>query len=154
MSLRIALVLAALLCSPLVRADIFKCVDEAGHVTYTNSKTSARGCSVLARDQAVSSVPSGGGRPAAQSASVGSASSGSAGFPRVDAGTQKARDTDRRRILEEELGAEQSALDVASRQLAEQDSARRGGDRQPLKDKIQLHERNIEALKREISNLR
>lgn len=154
MSLRTSLVLAALLCSPLVRADIFKCVDEAGHVTYTNSKTSARGCSVLARDQAVSSVP-GGGRPAAQSASTGAASSGSAGFPRVDAGTQKARDTDRRRILEEELGSEQGALDAASRQLAEQDPARRGGDRlQPLKDRIQLHERNIEALKREISNLR
>lgn len=153
MSLRITLLLAALLCSPLVRADIFKCLDEAGHVTYTNSKTSAKGCSVLARDQAVSLVPGGGGRPAPQPAAGGAGSS--AGFPRVDASTQKARDTDRRRILEEELGSEQKALDAANRQMAEQDSARRGGERlQPLKDRVQLHERNIEALKREISNLR
>lgn len=149
------MVLAALLCSPLVRADIFKCVDEAGHVTYTNSKTSSKGCSVLARDQAVSSV-SGGGRPAVPAPSSGGAAGGSGGFPRVDVGTQKARDSDRRRILEEELHSEQGALDAANRQLAEQDGARRGsGDRQPpLRDKVQLHERNIEALKREISNLR
>ena len=91
----------------------------------------------------------------AQPASVGSGASGSVAFPRVDAGTQKARDTDRRRILEEELGSEQAALDAASRQMAELDAARRGGERlQPLKDRVRLHERNIEALKREISNLR
>lgn len=154
MSPRTTLVLAALLCSPLVHADIYKCVDEAGHVTYTNSKTSSKGCSVLARDQAVSSVP-GAARPAASSASSGGAAGGSAGFPRVDAGTQKARDTDRRRILEDELNSEQGALEAASRQLAEQDASRRASERlQPLRDRIQLHERNVEALKREISNLR
>lgn len=146
--------LAALLFSPLVRADIFKCVDEAGHVTYTNSRTSSKGCSVLARDQAVSSVP-GTVRPVVPSAPANGASGGSAGFPRVDAGTQKARDTDRRRILEDELSAEQRALDAASHQLAELDGARRGGERlQPLRDRVQLHERNVEALKREISSLR
>lgn len=149
------MVLAALLCSPLARADIFKCVDEAGHVTYTNSRTTAKGCSVLARDQAVSSV-SGAMRPATQPAAAGGAVGGSAaGFPRVDAGTQKTRDTDRRRILEDELNAEKGAFDAATRQLTELDASRRGsGDRQSLLDKIQLHERNVEALKREISNLR
>ena len=149
-------------CSPLVRADIFKCVDEAGHVTYTNSKPSGKGCSTLARDQAVSSVP-GGGRPAAASAPSSGASSASVGFPRVDSGTQKARDTDRRRILEEELATEQRALDGAQKQLTEQEAVRYGDERnyqkvldrlQPFKDKVHLHERNIEALKREIGNLR
>ncbi len=162
MTLRISLLLAALLCSPLVRADIFKCVDEAGHVTYTNSKPSGKGCSTLARDQAVSSVP-GGGRPAAASAPSSGASSASVGFPRVDSGTQKARDTDRRRILEEELATEQRALDGAQKQLTEQEAVRYGDERnyqkvldrlQPFKDKVHLHERNIEALKREIGNLR
>lgn len=162
MSPRIILLLAALLCSPLACADIFKCVDDAGHVTYTNSKTSSRGCSVLARDQAVSSVP-GSGRPAAQPMPASGASSTGAGFPRVDVGTQKARDTDRRRILEDELASEQGALEAAHRQLGEQDDGRRGNERasqkmserlQPFRDKIQLHERNVEALKREISNLR
>jgi hypothetical protein len=162
MTLRISLLLAALLCSPLVRADIFKCVDEAGHVTYTNNKPSGKGCNTLARDQAVSSV-SGGSRPVAAPSPSNGASSGSAGFPRVDSGTQKARDTDRRRILDEELAAEQRSLEGAQKLLAEQEAVRYGDERnyqrvldrlQPFKDKVQLHERNVEALKREIGNLR
>ena len=159
MNTRILLLLATLLCSPLARADVYKCVDEAGHVTYTNSKTSGKGCSTLARDQAVSSVPSG-PRPAAVGAPQNGASSGGAGFPRVDTGTQRARDGDRRRILEGELSAEQKSLDAARQELDEQQLSRyangaAGGERlQSGKDKVQLHERNVEALRREIGNLR
>ena len=165
MNPRLLLLLAALCCSPLARADIFKCVDEAGHVTYTNSRGPGKGCTTLARDQAVSSVPGGSGlaRPAPGLAPQSGASSGAAGFPRVDSGTQKARDGDRRRILDQELSTEQRSLDAARRELDEQASARNGADRnsaraaerlQPFRDKVQLHERNIEALRREISNLR
>ena len=162
MNPRLLLLLAALSCSFAVRADIFKCVDEAGHVTYTNSRAPGKGCTTLSRDQPVSSVPGGSGlsRPAAASspAPQGGASTGSAGFPRIDSGTQRARDTDRRRILEQELSAEQQGLDAARRELDEQVSARNGGGNsvraQPLRDKVQLHERNIEALRREIANLR
>lgn len=159
MNTRILLLLATLLCSPLARADVYKCVDEAGHVTYTNTKTSGKGCSTLARDQAVSSVPSG-PRPAAVGAPQNGASSGGAGFPRVDTGTQRARDGDRRRILEGELSAEQKSLDAARQELDEQQLSRyangaAGGERlQSGKDKVQLHERNVEALRREIGNLR
>ena len=159
MNKRILLLLATLLCSPLARADVYKCVDEAGHVTYTNTKTSGKGCSTLARDQAVSSVPSG-PRPAAVGAPQNGASSGGAGFPRVDTGTQRARDSDRRRILEGELSAEQKSLDAARQELDEQQLSRyangaAGGERlQSGKDKVQLHERNVEALRREIGNLR
>ena len=123
MNKRILLLLATLLCSPLARADVYKCVDEAGHVTYTNTKTSGKGCSTLARDQAVSSVPSG-PRPAAVGAPQNGASSGGAGFPRVDTGTQRARDGDRRRILEGELSAEQKSLDAARQELDEQQLSR------------------------------
>ena len=162
---RLLLLLAALSCSPLARADIFKCVDEAGHITYTNSRASGKGCTVLSRDQAVSSVPGGGGlaRPAPAPAPQSGASAGAAGFPRSDSGTQRARDGDRRRILDQELSTEQRSLDAARRELDEQESARNGADRnsaraaervQPFRDKVQLHERNIEALRREISNLR
>lgn len=165
MNPRLLLLLAALLCSPSVRADIFKCVDGAGHVTYTNSRVSGKGCTTLSRDQPVSLVPGGSGlaRPAPVPAPQGGASAGAAGFPRIDSGTQKARDGDRRRILDQELSAEQRSLDVARRELDEQEAARNGPDRnsaraaervQPFRDKVQLHERNIEALRREISNLR
>ena len=165
MTPRITLLLASLLCSPLAIADIYKCVDEAGHVTYTNNKPTGRGCNTLSRDQAVSSVP--GPSVPSRTASVpslqGGASSAGTGFPRVDPSTQKARDNDRRRILEDELTAEQKSLDAARKELEEQEAVRYGNERnyqkvldrlQPYKDKVQLHERNIEALRREISNLR
>ncbi len=163
MNPRLLLLLAALSCSPLARADIFKCVDEAGHITYTNSRASGKGCTVLSRDQAVSSVPGGSGLARPAPAPQSGASVGAAGFPRIDSGTQKARDGDRRRILDQELSTEQRSLDAARRELDEQESARNGADRnsaraaervQPFRDKVQLHERNIEALRREISNLR
>ena len=86
-----------------------------------------------------------------------------AGFPKVDGDTQKARDNDRRKILEQELATEQKNLDQAKKELAEQEAVRTGDERnyqrvierlQPFKDKVALHERNIEALKKEIGNLK
>ena len=142
-----------LLAIPLARADVFKCVDEDGHVTYTNTKPSPKAkCSMLSRDQRVSTVP---GRAASTPSP--------AGFPKVDGDQQKARDNDRRKILDQELAAEQKNLEQAKKDLADQEAVRTGDERnyqrvierlQPYKDKVALHERNIEALKKEIGNLR
>ena len=135
-------------------ADIYKCVDNAGHVTYTNQKSSAKGCSLLSKDQAVSTVS--GPKPAARQATPSS-------FPRVDGDTQKQRDNDRRKILEQELSAEEGNLEQAKKELAEQEAVRSGDEKnyqrvldrlQPYKDKVALHERNINALKKEIANLK
>jgi hypothetical protein len=135
-------------------ADIYKCVDDAGHVTYTNQKSSAKGCSLLSKDQAVSTLS--GPRPAARQATPSS-------FPRVDSDTQKQRDTDRRKILEQELATEQANLEQAKKELADQEAVRSGNEKnyqrvldrlQPYKDKVALHERNIDALKKEITNLK
>ncbi len=143
-----------LLAIPLANADVFKCVDEDGHVTYTNSKPFPKAkCTTLSRDQRVSTVP---GRAATPTPSP-------AGFPKVDGDTQKARDSDRRKILEQELSAEQKNLELARKELADQEAVRTGDERnyqrvierlQPYKDKVALHERNLEALKKEIGNLR
>lgn len=142
--------MAAAVAATASHADVYKCVDADGHVTYTNTKSSAKGCKVLSQDQRVSTVP-------------GRATPSPAGFPKVDGDTQKARDSDRRKILEQELGTEQQYLDQARKELAEQEAVRSGDERnyqrvldrlQPYKDKMALHERNIEALKKEIANLR
>jgi hypothetical protein len=142
-----------LLIVPLVWADVYKCVDEDGHVTYTNAKPSPKAkCTTLSRDQRVSTVP---GRAAATPSP--------AGFPKVDGDTQKARDSDRRKILDQELAAEQKSLEQAKKELAEQEAIRTGDERnyqrvldrlQPYKDRVALHERNIEALQKEIRNLK
>lgn len=151
---KIAITAALLATAPMAWADVYKCLDDEGHVTYTNTKPSPKAkCTAISRDQRVSTVP---GRAAPATPSP-------AGFPKVDGATQKARDNDRRRILEQELTTEQRNLDHAKKDLADQEAIRTGDERnyqrvlerlQPFKDKVALHERNIEALKKEIGNLK
>ncbi len=140
--------------SALAHAEVYKCIDSGGRVTYTNDRSLARNCVRLQADQAVSSVPA--PRPGAGSAPA-------AAFPRVSPADQRARDDSRRRVLENELSAEEGALGEAEKALAEQEAVRFGDERnyqkvldrlQPFKDKVELHKRNIEALRREISGLR
>lgn len=134
-----------------VQADIFKCTDAEGHITYSN--VALKSCKKLTLDPVPTGVP----------AKAASKTPTPATFPKVEESTQKARDTDRRRILETELSAEQQNLEQARKALAEQESLRSGDERnyqkvldrlQPFKDKVALHERNIAAISREISNLR
>ena len=83
-------------------------------------------------------------------------------FPRVDPGTQKGRDDVRRKVLGEELATEEQLL-------AESRVAYANGAPVPLPEEasnaekyreriaryrqaVQLHERNIEALKKELAN--
>jgi septal ring factor EnvC (AmiA/AmiB activator) len=140
------------------QADIYKCVDEQGGVTYTNDKPAPgrKGCSVLSREQPISTVPA---TPVRKSSATPTPSN----FPRVEEGTQRARDSDRRKILDQELATEEKSLEEARKALAEQESIRQGDERnyarvlerlQPFKDKVALHERNIEAIKKEIAGLR
>jgi hypothetical protein len=77
----------------------------------------------------------GGSRPAA------SPVASPASFPRVDGAAQRARDDDRRAILDEELRAEEKKL---------ADLRRDAGSRED----IGRAEKNVEALKREIANIR
>lgn len=86
------------------------------------------------------------------------------GLPRVDSATQKGRDELRRKVLQDELAAEQKLL-------LESRSAYANGAPPPLPDEasqpqryaeriarlrqaLQLHERNIEALRRELGSTR
>lgn len=141
-------------------ADIYKCEDDAGHVTYTNQKPSSKGCKMLSRDQPVTTVPGSGSSSGSKAAAKQPTPSS---FPRVDGNTQKQRDNDRRTILEKELATETQNLEAAKKELAAQEAVREGDEKnyqrvldrlQPYKDKVALHERNIAALQKEIANLR
>ena len=92
-------------------------------------------------------------------ASGAAANPSPAGFPKVQEDTQKARDGDRRHILEQELAGEQRSLEQARKELAEQEALRTANDgRQdrilPYKDRVGQHERNIQAIQKELSNLK
>lgn len=140
-----------------VHAEIYKCTDGSGHVTYSNVQS--KGCMKLNLEP-ISTVP-----PPRSTAAKGPSP---ASFPKVEEGAQKARDNDRRKILEQELAAEQKSLGEAKKALADGEIALpqervQGGainqakvqERiQPLRDQVQLHERNIEAINKELGNLR
>ncbi len=155
--LRIALLACASLLTPAIaQADIYKCVDEQGHTTYTNDKPSPerrKSCTLMTREAPVSTVA-----PQRRASTPTPAN-----FPRVDNDTQKRRDDDRRTILETELGNERKLLDAARKELTEQEGVRLGDEKnyqkyldriQSYKDKVALHERNIEALNKELAKLR
>ncbi|MDB5800818.1 MAG: hypothetical protein JWL63_1757 [Rhodocyclales bacterium] len=148
----VVLILGAAL-SP-AHADVYKCVDD-GRITYTNDKPAPgqKGCVLLSRDQAVTSVP----MPKKSATPTPST------FPRVDDSTQRNRDNDRRRILEQELTSETALLADANKELAAQESVRNGDEKnyqkfldrvQPFRDKVKQHETNIAKLKTEINNIR
>lgn len=146
--------LLALFVLPAQADTLYKCSDEDGHTTYTNQKTSAKNCTILSQDKPVSTFA-----PPKARASTPTPES----FPKVSADAQKSRDNDRKKILNDELAAEQRNLEEARKALAEQENIREGGERnyqrvldrlKPYQDKVQLHERNIEALQKELGNLR
>lgn len=148
--------IVASLCAASAIADIYKCTDDSGHVTYANA--GGKGCRKLSIDRGTNvQTPA----PSSSAAPARSASGGD--FPRVGGDEQRARDNDRRRILETELNTEQAALDKARAALTEQEGVRLGGERnyqrvldrlKPYQDQVALHERNIEALRKELGNLR
>ncbi len=147
---------ALLLAAGSAQAQIFRCTDTEGNTVISNVQQ-GKNCKKVATDP-VSTLPA----PPKPSASAPRTPS-PAGFPRVDDATQKSRDGDRRRILEQELASEQKSLEEARKELAEQEGIRNGDERnyqkvldrlQPYKDKVQLHERNIEAIRKETANLR
>jgi len=135
-------------------AQIYECVDASGNKRFTNIKSEAKGCKMLDVGP-INTVPS--PKP------PGKAAPGPASFPKVEPETQKQRDGDRRRILEQELGNEQKQLAAAQKELADQQSVRDGSERnyqrvldrlEPFQKKVKQHEDNIENLKKELANLR
>ncbi len=140
---------------PALADTLYKCTDTDGRTTYTNNKGNIKSCVVLSRDQPISTM-------SAPKARSGTPTPND--FPKVGAGEQKSRDGDRRAILDQELSTEQKNLEDAKRTLAQQEAALGGqtganaGRTQerlkPYQDTIALHERNIEALKKEVANLK
>lgn len=84
-----------------------------------------------------------------------------AGFPKVDAGTQKGRDILRNKVLTDELATEEKLLTEARAAYGdgtppplpdEKANAQKYADRLArLRQTVALHEKNIEALKRELA---
>ena len=151
------------------QAEIYKKVDEDGHVTY--SSTPIKGAKKLHLEPLPTMSPP----PKARSTP--------GDFPRVNSETQSRRDDTRRKILEDELATEMQALEEARVKLKEgQDKpevyqhtvvvgktkegapitktvtnrnvAKYEEKVSALQQEVEAHEKNVEALKTELSNLK
>lgn len=141
----------------IAQAEIYKHVDANGTVTYTDYPVAG----------ATRLHISGGGAhwsksSPEQSGKIHHAEDGLR-IPHVDAQTQKQRDEVRRRVLVDELDAEQKNLAKAraaekvgaALETGESVTSSTYRDRQiHLSDAVKLHEDNIAALKRELARLR
>ena len=154
-------ILLIVLASPAARADIWECLDASGNKRFTNIKAEAKGCKLLVvappNTVAIPRQPAKGAP--AEPSRTGPGSSTPANFPKVEPDTQKQRDNDRRKILDQELANEQKLLEQAKKELEDQASQRLGSERnygrvlerlEPYKKKVKLHEDNIASLKREM----
>jgi hypothetical protein len=149
----LVLAISLLFAASAVHAEIYECIDQNGNKRFTNIGSEAKGCKPMKIAPPAAVMPS---KSATKSAAP-------ANFPNVDAQTQKQRDTDRRRILEQELANEQKLLEQAQKDLAEQEAIRLGSERnyqrvldrlEPYKKKVKLHEDNIANLNKELANTR
>jgi hypothetical protein len=137
------------------RTEIFKCVDATGRASYTNDKreTAGKKCEVVTTQINVAPPPT----PPRAAAGKSRES-----FPRESPAERSTAAGRQRDVLMKELAAEEEGLAKARQALAEQEATRSGEERnyarvlerlQPYKDRVETHEKNIEALKRELSSL-
>jgi len=127
---------------------VYKCTTTSGAEAFFNATGAGAGAAT----------------PAPRKADKAVASTSPAGFPRVDAETQKGRDDLRRKVLGDELAAEEKSLSEARvafdngapaplpEERADAEKYRQRIAR--LRQAVQLHERNVEALKKELTATR
>ncbi len=146
------------------QAEIYKSVDAEGHVTYSNVKI--KGGKKLDLEPADTSF--GGDNSQAKRAPAARTAT-PADFPKVDSGTQNARDNKRKAILQAELDSEKAALEKAKLAYAEAESnpevyktkdgktfrnvAKYEEKLKPLQEEIDAHQRNIDLLQKEINSI-
>ena len=158
--------LILLLCSTALPAfaqsDVYLCIDSEGRREYKNTGSTVR-CKRVELSGVVT-VPS---TPAVRQTSTASTPrpvmTSPTNFPKVNSAEQKARDSDRRQILMDEMKVEEVKLASLKRDYNNGEPERHGDERNyakyqertaAMKDDIARTERNIEALKRELGNLK
>lgn len=132
-------------------AEICKYADREGNLHYTN----------VAPEKGWKKLSCGVGGTTAPSEAEPKSAASPAGFPKVEAGTQKGRDALRRKVLTEELATEEKLLADARTAYAngapaptpeEVAQPQTYADRiAKLRQAVSLHEKNIEALKKELA---
>jgi hypothetical protein len=143
---------------------VYKCVDASGATLYTDTQRANCKALDLPSSGATAAIP-GPARRAGAPARVAGAPAATAplDFPKVNTSQQRARDDDRREILKDELRSEETKLAELRREFNGGEPERQGNERNyakyqervaQMKDNIGRAEKNIDALKREIANVK
>lgn len=145
---------------------MWNCKDRDGRPLLTNQKedTVGKECRIV-QQQRVTVVPATQAPAAARSKPAGQtakAQPSPAGFPKETVNDRTKGREKQRQMLEGELVQEEQLLAAAKRELAAQEATRSGDERnyakvlerlQRYRDNVEVHEKNIEALKRELAGL-
>ncbi len=156
--LRLSLAIAALLTVEASAQGIYLGTLPNGMREYRNTGDT-RGCRKLDLES-ISTIPSPSSLP---SPSQQAKASVDPSFPRIESQIQKRRDQDRMQILLDEIRAEESKLSELRREFQNGEPERLGSERNYakyqervalMKEEMTRTEKNIEALRREISQLK
>jgi hypothetical protein len=137
------------------QTDVYLCVDENGRKEYKNTGIT-KGCKKI-------DLPSLSMIPGPKKVASAKSASSPTDFPKIDGSVQKARDNDRKQILMDEMRNEEQKLADLKKEYNNGEPERRGDERNyakyqervaSLQEDISRSEKNIEALKREIANLK
>ena len=150
----VVLMLGAVLAGPALAQveTIWSCKDPSGrtHVTNLKEDTVGKDCRIV-QQQRVTVVPV-----------PKNAGKSPAGFPKESASDRQSAKAKQRDTIEKELNQEESMLADARKKLSEQEAIRGGDEKnyakvldrlKPYQDTVEVHEKNVEALKRELNNL-
>lgn len=139
------------------QSEVYLCVDSNGNREYKNTGAT-KGCKRVDLP-GVTTVPA----STAKKTPPPTASAKPGDFPRVNDTVQKARDSDRKQILQDELRTEEQKLAAIRSEYNSGEPERRGDERNyakyqertaALKDDLARTEKNVDALKRELGNLK
>ena len=140
---------------------LWNCKDARGrtHLTDQKADTVGKDCRIVSEER-VSIVPAPVGT--VRGGSTNATTKSPASFPRetpADRVSAKAKQKD---TIQKELSQEESMLEDARKKLSEQEAIRTGDEKnyakvlerlKPFKDTVEVHQKNVEALKRELVNL-
>ena len=155
-SIVFALVLAASIDSTALAQGVYLCTQPNGTREYRNTGDT-RGCRKLELE-AISTIPS-----TSSSSPQAKLDSSGLAFPKIESQVQKRRDQDRMQILLDEVRTEEGKLAELKKEFQNGEPERQGGERNyakyqdrvaMMKEEMQRTEKNIEALRREISQLK
>jgi hypothetical protein len=153
----LSLAAVAALASGAASAEICKYADPEGNIHYSNVSPE-KGWKRLGCTLADDGSPP---RPGATSTAAARKSPTPPGFPKVDGETQRVRDDVRKKVLADELASEQKLLAEARAVYADgappalpdekADAEKYRARIARLRQTVNLHEKNVDALKKELS---